>query len=49
MNKEDEDKLENVIEKLTVYRNFLINKNQLKRNLELAFPEKEEIKDEIRN
>lgn len=42
MNKEDEDKLEAVIESLPVYRNFLINKRLLIKKLEEAFPEKKE-------
>ena len=42
MNKEDENKLENVIESCTLYRGVFLRKTELMTRLEDAFPEKKE-------
>jgi len=44
MNKEDENKIIEIIEALPVYRDVFIRKSALIRELENTFPEKKEVK-----
>ena len=44
MNEEDENKIMEIVEALPVYGDVFIRKSALVKELESAFPEKEEIK-----